>query len=186
MPKFLLPPETLGNLLSYDECTGGLFWRERQLCLFNATFGRSQEHSCAQWNARHAGAEAFISKDTHGYKNGKIFGKTYLAHRVIIAITSGQWPDFDVDHINGDRSDNRIENLRCATRRQNSFNRKVRRESSSGVKGVSRAQTGKKWVARIQASGERLQIGRFGCITAAMIAYELASRDLHGIFGRRA
>jgi hypothetical protein len=184
MKKNLPSPEILRKILRYDPEAGKLFWRQRPVEMFNDTAGRSRDHACAQWNAKLSGKEALISVDGYGYKFGRIFGSNYRAHRVIFAIITGAWPDDEVDHIDGNRCNNRRENLRSASRMQNSYNRKTRLENVCGLKGVRSASGSRRWTARIQSNGKRLFLGSFGCKTAAHFAYVKASVQMHGEFGR--
>lgn len=96
----MVDPSELKQLLRYEPETGKLYWLERA----------STSQHAATWNARFAGKEVF-SISGQGYREGKIYGARYSAHRVIWAIVYGTWPD-QVDHINGDRLDNRLINLR--------------------------------------------------------------------------
>ena len=120
MPKRELPsPELLRKLLRYEPETGKLFWRKRPPDMF------PRESRGLSWNTRYAGAEAFKDKHERGYKRGSIFGKTFRAHRAIWAMVHGHWPPEDVDHINGDTSDNRLENLRAVSRQENLKNQRL-------------------------------------------------------------
>lgn len=165
MTKQDLPsPETLRKLLRYDPDTGKLFWRKRHLLYFK------NERDMTSWNAKNSGNEAFTSYDGHGYKRGAIFRKHYPAHRVSYAIYHGTWPEGDIDHINGIRDDNRIKNLRSASRSENAKNQKLRRNSKTGNIGVHWYKRLKKWVARGTIEGRCKHIGVYGCKTAAIIA----------------
>lgn len=77
------------------------------------------------------------STDKGGYTRVKINGKTYLEHRLVWLLHKGVWPTGQLDHINGDRSDNRIENLREASNGQNRANSKVNKNNlSTGIEGI--------------------------------------------------
>ena len=103
-------PELLRQLLRYDEATGKLYWRERSLDLFDD--GKwSAEQRCNNWNSRFSGREAG-TLNTTGYINVCLFGKHYAAHRVVWTMLKNNPPLGQIDHINGNRCDNRIENLR--------------------------------------------------------------------------
>lgn len=148
MTKELPSIEMLRKLLRYEASTGKLFWEKRAVNLFND--GKQPvEMTCFHWNRTWAGKEAFTANDGNGYKQGRIFGKSYRAHRIIWAIAYGYWPD-EVDHINGVRSDNRICNLRDVDRTSNCRNLSVRSNNTSGVVGVSWDKTYKKWHSRIR------------------------------------
>lgn len=159
MAKIDLPsPEVLRQLLRYDPETGGLIWRPRGI---------------ASWDARWADKPAFTAS-SNGYRVGHLHCRLIMAHRVIWAIAHGAWPAFDIDHINGDRSDNRLVNLRSVTRQENLRNSKVARHNTSGVRGVSRATGGKKWKACIGAGNRTIHLGRFDSFEEAVAARRMA------------
>jgi hypothetical protein len=109
------------------------------------------------WKTRSAGKEALTATGSHGYRCGPVLSNLLLAHRVIWALQTGEWPQQHIDHINGDKQDNRWENLRCVSRRSNMRNRKLSSNNSSGCHGVSRVSKGEGWRARIHtAAGEKL------------------------------
>lgn len=120
------------------------------------------------------------------HPNGGIYlragGKIYLAHRLAWLLTHGAMPDFEIDHINGNRSDNRLCNLRAATHAQNSRNRKLNANSTTGLKGVSRQ--GGKFQASIRHDGKIIYLGIFGTPEAAHRAYCAAAVEYHGEFAR--
>lgn len=164
-----MTPEVIKNLLAYCPRTGRLFWRYR-------------DGMAGSWNTRFAGKEAFTSVDGGGYRSGRIFNKTYRAHRVIWAMQTGAWPEDEVDHINGDRADNRWSNLREATHSQNLKNRKLHLSSPVGVTGIGRKRG--KWRARITHNGIQIHIGTYHRIEDAISARLEMSAKLHGEFSR--
>ena len=91
--------------------------------------------------------QQFGTRHIYGYRQGSLKGKRYKEHRLIWLYHYGEWPKECIDHINGIRDDNRIENLREATNQQNQFNRKSEKDSSSQYKGVSWCKLSKKWRA---------------------------------------
>jgi hypothetical protein len=99
MTKELPSPDLLRKLLRYEPETGKLFWRERDREFFKS------DRDYKVWNIRFAGKEAFTASDC-GYKTGKVFGKTYRAHRIIWALQTGAWPRDEIDHIDQDKSNN--------------------------------------------------------------------------------
>lgn len=155
MAKRPLPtPEELRQLLRYEPETGKLYWRERPLSAFSVNAkGRA-------WNNRFAGKEAFTAS-LKGYKVGGFDGKGYRAHRVAWAIYFGKWPADQLDHINGDRSDNRIKNLRNVTNAENARNRCRQGHNNSGHTGVHWHKRDKKWSARVKVGGQDRYIGCF-------------------------
>lgn len=184
--KPLPPQEVLRQLLRYEPETGKLFWKERPVGMFTATESRTQSHAQAHWNARHAGKEAMIGNHNTGYKWGRIFGRPYLAHRVIWKLVHGYDPAEQIDHINGDRSDNRISNLREASALENGKNGGMRRNNSSGYKGVCWVKRDRRWAAAITSDGKHISLGHHRCPTAAAVAYRKAAQRLHGAFMRSA
>lgn len=106
--------------------------------------------------------------------------KALLMHRAILNAPDG----IEVDHINRDGIDNRRCNLRLVTKAQNRQNAKLRKDNSVGVKGVHFDKQHKKFRARIQANGKRIEIGLFKTAESAMAAYEQAARVYHGEFAR--
>lgn len=155
-------PETLRKLLSYDPDTGLLTWRRRPIEMF------ATEQAGKSWNARLCGKPAFTSDHSKGYRQGMIFNKPYLAHRVVYAIYYGTWPTSQIDHINGNRSDNRISNLRSVTNAENARNTKKRSNNTSGYSGVSWDSTEGKWRSSIKAQGKRRHLGYFTDIEDAI------------------
>ena len=180
--KSLPSQEVLRQLLRYEPDTGKLFWKKRSLNFFKGTQARSKEHACAHWNARHAGKEALIGTSL-GYRWGRILGTPYLAHRIIWVLSVGSEPNM-IDHINGDRSDNRISNLRSVTSAQNGKNHGMNKNNSSGFKGVSWVERDQRWMAYITCDRKRVSLGHHKCPTAAHLAYCRASFALHGEFAR--
>lgn len=180
--RILPTPEQLRKLLRYEPDTGKLFWLPRPQEMFTAG-NTSAAANCAAWNKRQAGAEAFIS-DSHGYRSGGIFGVKMLAHRVIWAIFYGEWPDFEVDHVNLIRSDNRIANLRRASSSENKHNTRMQANNTSGYKGVTWHRQRGKWAAQIFFEGRHKSLGLYESADAAHAAYCAAAEKYHGDFAR--
>lgn len=185
--KPLPSPEVLRQLLDCDPETGILTWRWRDPKWFKSG-KRTQEHIAAIWNNQNAGAVAFTHTNDAGYKCGRVFNILLRAHRVIWAMEMGEWPSEEVDHINGDRSDNRLCNLRAVSRAENSKNVSVHKDNSVGIIGVSWYPRLEKWCARICVDGERHHIGVYGCIGQAIRARKQAERahGFHENHGRTA
>lgn len=99
-------------------------------------------------------------------------------------VLHGHWPDNEIDHINGDKTDNRACNLRLATHAQNMRNRPMKPGNKSGAKGVSWHKTNRKWVAQIQVNRRKKTIGYYITIEDAAAAYARESEAMHGEFGR--
>jgi hypothetical protein len=122
--------------------------------------------------------------DTRGYLRLEIDGRQYAAHRLAWLHMTGEWPPADIDHINGERTDNRWSNLRLATRAQNIRNSRRRSTNTTGFKGVSWQSARKKWVAAITVNGIKRSLGRFDCPAEAHAAYVRAAEKYHGEFAR--
>lgn len=119
-----------------------------------------------------AGAPAGFFRGT-GYIGVSVRNRTYPAHRIAWLITYGHWPTGEIDHIDGDKANNRLANLRDVPKSINGHNRPVRRGSASGVKGVSPKKG--RWVAQICVDGVRHRLGSFTTKEAAGEAYRLAA-----------
>lgn len=119
-----------------------------------------------------------------GYRQVCISNSTYLMHRVIFAMHHGYLPD-TVDHINGDRGDNRIENLRAANRFENQWNTAKPRNNTSGIKGLILDKNTGKWRAQCRING-KLHIKRFDTKQEA-VNHLVTLRQAHqGEFARHA
>jgi len=161
MAKKPLPcPTVLRQLLRYEAETGKLFWKERSP-IWVKSGKRSSSTQCAVWNAKYAGEEAFKFVTPYGYLSGKVFNKSHLAHRVVWAIFFGAWPSQHIDHINGDRLDNRIKNLRDVSQAENNRNLSLSKINTSGFTGVYWCARDKWWVSKIKVSGRDRFLGNY-------------------------
>lgn len=160
MPKSLPNIEVLRKLLLYDPGSGILFWRPRGVL---------------SWDARYAGKRAF-SDNGQGYLAGTIKGRAVKAHRVAWAMHHGEWPKLQIDHINGIRSDNRIDNLREVSNRQNAQNRRRQLRNKTGVTGVQWREKDQKWWASIGVNWEVKSLGLFDRFEDAVAARRMAER----------
>jgi len=178
--EMAVTPEMAQALLSYDAETGKLYWKPRPVEMFSD--GRhTAAHSCAKWNAKHAGKEAFTSA-SGGRPEGRIFGRGFRAHRVIWAIVTGEWPKEEIDHKDRNPLNNRFDNLRPCTHRQNLMNQSSTAGSTSAFIGVSFSRSRKKWIAQISPSRRRIYLGRFDREEDAAMAYDAAARQHFGEF----
>lgn len=176
--KILPTPEQLRELLRYDPETGKLYWKERPEGMF------STHRSFRTWNTRFGGEEAFTATSTQGYKVGSVFDSLLRAHRVAWAIFYGEWPSDQVDHLNSNRSDNRIINLRGADSYQNRRNSGKRWNNTSGYKGVMWNKQKRKWQAEIKAGSIRKHLGFFENPKDGYAAYCRAADKIHGEFAQ--
>lgn len=183
-PVFI-PIDVLHQLLICDADGGVLTWRRRDAEMFEPTLKQSAAHRAAIWNGRNAGKPALTYVMTGGYLGGTILGRGNVrAHRVIWAMHTGAWPSEMIDHINGDRADNRICNLRQATLSQNHCNRASKPGSSSAHLGVFWNSRNRGWTAAIKKDSQRQYLGTFACEEDAALAYNLAAAEMHGEFAR--
>lgn len=107
-------------------------------------------------------------------------GATEFVHRIIFEMFNGD-TELGIDHIDGDKINNCIENLRAATKSENARNTLSHKDSTLGLKGVDLLPTGK-YRARIRVHGVTHQLGHFDTPEEALSAYNAASRSLHGEF----
>jgi hypothetical protein len=118
-----------------------------------------------------------------GYMSCSIVGTMFLVHRAIFLMHHGYLPKY-VDHIDGNRLNNRIENLRPATVYENAQNQKLFKNNTSGVKGVSWNKLMNKWEANITYDGTRERLGWFNSIDEAKKVIDKARTTLHGDFAK--
>lgn len=157
--------------LSYDAETGYLVWKPRV-------------DDRRGWNKRYAGRRAG-SASAGGYVELSIDGEAYLAHRIIWLMVHGEWPDI-IDHIDRDRLNNRLSNLRNVGDTENARNASMRSHNSSGATGVYWGRQNKKWIAQIVVNRKTIYLGGFDTVPAASAAYQAAKIKYHpdAILGR--
>jgi hypothetical protein len=151
--------------------------------MFEVKGQRGQEGSCANWNSRYAGKPAMTYIGAHGYRCGNLLGSVRLLHRVAMALILDSWGFDFVDHINGNKLDNRACNLRPCSNAENLRNSAPRRGSST-FKGVCFHKQNKNWVASITLDGQTRHLGSFSSEIDAAKAYDAAATQLHGEYAR--
>ncbi|SAK95749.1 HNH endonuclease [Caballeronia temeraria] len=159
-----LTAERVRDLLHYEVVTGRFYWKK-----------------CARigFQSKRAGTQV-----TGGYTGIKVDGTRYQAHRLAWLWVTGQWPSELIDHENGSPGCNAWHNLRDATPEQNQWNKRVHRNSTSGVKGVSWSKEREKWVAQVCVGGKNRNMGRYATFEEAVAAIQTARAKLHGEFAR--
>lgn len=151
------------DILDYDPDTGLFTWRYRP-------------DQAKRWNTRFAGKTAGAVIDG-GYVGIRILGVRYYAHRLAWFYVYGSWPAVNVDHRDGDPSNNRLDNLRECDQSENHQNRRKQSNNSSGFVGVSRRNEG--WQANIWLHGKQHWLGTYDTPEAAAAAYAEAKQRLH-------
>lgn len=121
------------------------------------------------------------STDPEGYRVITVNGKTYRRHRLVWAYFNCDPGNMEIDHLNGVKGDDRLENLRLATRRENSWNTTYK-TNKSGAPGVCWHARDKKWRVSIKDQGINKHLGYYSDLQEAQKAYIEASRSIHGSF----
>lgn len=155
-----LTAERLRELLHYNPETGVFTWR------------------VSNSNRAPAGSVAGTAHGA-GYRELSLDGGRYLEHRLAWFYVHGVWPTAGIDHRDGDRVNNRLLNLREATKAENQQNRAAQANNKSGFVGVSWYKRGHAWVAQIGVGGRQRRIGLFDTPEAAHAAYLAAKKQLH-------
>jgi hypothetical protein len=115
-----------------------------------------------------------------GYWSVWMDGVNIQAHRVVWALTHGEWPPGLLDHADRDRTNNRPDNLRLATSSQNAGNTTKRK--GPGIRGVSKAKGCDRWTAKICMNKKKVYLGIFKTPEEASSAYEQAASKHYGEF----
>jgi hypothetical protein len=152
--------DRLKSLLTYDPDTGEFRWRVQ-------TSSRTP-----------VGAVAGCA-DAYGYVVIRVDKVLHKAHRLAWLYVHGVWPDKNIDHVNQTPGDNRIANLRKADQHENNQNRRLQRNSQSGVTGVSWNKTHNMWQARIHTRKKCVSLGFHKTKDAAILARAAAERELY-------
>ena len=156
--------DELHQLLTYHRQTGHLYWK------------------VTSSNRAPAGSRAGSFHKPSGYRIVHVGKVAYREHRLAWLLEHGSLPQ-EIDHINGIRHDNRMENLRAVDRSGNNQNRAVQTNNTSGMTGVSYSKSHQKWRARIKIGGKEKHLGRFATLEAAAEAYEIAKSKFHTTHG---
>lgn len=151
------------TMIDYDPGTGRFTWLVNRGVAQKGAPAGCTKVSCRLTNRK--------------YLNIGIFNKRFKAHRLAWALVNGEWPRCEIDHIDGDSLNNRISNLRLATRRENSRNLKLNRANSSGFNGVSFCRSRNKWLAQIGVNGKTINLGRYDSLIDAVAARIRADID---------
>jgi hypothetical protein len=171
----------LRELIAYNPETGEMRWLPRPREAFK------RESNFKAWNKHSAGKLAVNTPEREGYRHGDILGRTYKAHRVAWALYHGEWPADQIDHINGDKADNRIANLRVVSNAENNKNTSISKRNKTGVLGVFYDKKNNVYLASICQNAQVINLGRFQTKEEAARARKQAERDLgfHENHGRQ-
>jgi hypothetical protein len=155
-------PGKLKSLFDYNPQTGDIHWRQTRR-------GRTRDDGLVQ------------SLSSQGYLRAKVGGVQIQAHRIAWAIAYGAWPAGVIDHINGNKVDNRLANPRDVSVRVNTENQREAqsRNTHSRLLGASWRPASGVWVARIRVAGRERYLGAFASDVDAHAAYVAAKRSLH-------
>ncbi len=159
------------RLIEIDPCTGLMTWKIRPEDMF------PNIRSAKVWNSRYSGRSAMRNPGKNGYYYGYILGEMMVAHRVAWAAYYGEWPDMDIDHIDGNRKNNSKSNLRLLSRQDNLRNRGKCRRNTSGVVGVYWHKAARKWRAFIKVGDKQVHLGLFEEKEKAVIARKKAEEE---------
>ena len=160
----MLTLQRLQELLRYEPMTGNFYWLTKRpgTKIGSVAGGLTTK------------GYVVIRIDNHGYK----------AHRLAWMYIHGTWPAEHIDHIDGDRSNNRLTNLREATETQNKYNMGLSPLNTSGRKGVKPTKNKSRYVASIRINGKLVHLGVYDTLELASEAYEKAAKNLHGVYYR--
>ena len=165
--------ERASELVCYCPDSGRLTWRARPDSAFSSV------RVARIWNTKYAGREAG-QIGSRGYREVWLDGHIYKGHRIAWLMAKGQWPDGDIDHVNGDRSDNRLCNLRDVSRSVNAQNqRRAKATNVSGLLGVSYRKRTNRYLAQITLGERCVYLGSFETAEKAHEAYLNAKRASH-------
>jgi hypothetical protein len=154
--------EKLISLLDYNMDTGIFTWKVNR-------------------GSKHIGDTAG-GLTSEGYSRLMVDGIEYRAHRLAWFYCFKEWPELEIDHIDGNRSNNRLDNLREATRTENSYNTGIKSTNITGIKGITFYKRTGKYQAKIRIKGKVTHLGYFDSADKAKTAYEQKAKEIQGEF----
>jgi hypothetical protein len=160
-----LTSDYVRSVLDYDQHSGVFVWKVRR-------------------GSRAKAGDIAGSVSAKGYRYIRLDGKLRLEHRLAWLVQAGTVPSEYIDHLNGDRDDNRFSNLRPASPSQNLANARIPKNNTSGLKGVSFDRSRGVWEANISAKGKKKRLGRFRDKESAHEAYRRAAVEQYSEFAR--
>ena len=156
-----LTAKYMESILDYNPETGELKWK-----VFRGSRAKKGQI-----------AGCTVAYKNNRYRKLQINKKNYFAHRIIYCLMTDEWPEYEIDHIDGNGLNNKWANLRAATRSQNNMNRK-------GLKGVTWDKGRKKWFAKIKKNHKQYFLGRYNNKEDAIQAYNKAALKHFGEFAK--
>jgi HNH endonuclease/AP2 domain len=169
--KNSITQEELRRLLHYDPETGWFTWRVAR----NSYAGRAKPGA----RAGTIGQNQYKAP----WRQITLRRVRYKEHRLAWLYVTGEWPPQEIDHINRDATDNRLANLRLASRAQNQANTHRAKKTLSGLKGAYRGKAGR-WFSHISVNRRLIKLGRFDTAEEAHAAYCEAAKLYYGEFAR--
>lgn len=163
MAKPIIQHDILISMLAYDAVTGVFTWKIKA--------GKSGIGKVAGRVGR------------LGYRQIRVRGTHYLAHRLAWYYVHGEWPRLDIDHIDTNKDNNAISNLRLATQSENMANRGLTRSNTTGFKGIQSRPNGR-WRASREINRKWISLGTYGSKEEASAAYMRSLEATHGKFAR--
>lgn len=155
----MITQKYLKSRLSYNPASGDFHWRK--------LFHKGRENNVAG------------SENNEGYVHIRLLGMSYKAHRLVWLYVYGYIPAGEIDHINGNKLDNRLANLRVVNHEENCKNQKLASNNNTGIMGVGWHKNSNKWRARITVNGRNVALGHHNSFFDACCARKSAER-LHG------
>lgn len=165
-------PALLHQFVRYEAASGKYYWLPRPVSTFKTP------NAAAGFNTIYAGKEVAGRATLRRYRKICIQGRQIAFHRFVWAFHKGVWPSDHIDHINGDPSDNRLENLRVISHSLNMRNRKIDKRNKSGFTGVWLHRDGVRWRATIKVGDNAIHLGLFSTKMDAVEARKEAEAQL--------
>lgn len=175
--------EYLNECFEYCSSDGSLLWKKRPVSHF------PDSRACNIWNTKYSGniaGRTYTNRNGKSYKDVSICNSAYQQHRIVYILHHGSIDkELQIDHINGNSTDNRIDNLRLVDGFENHKNARKHSNNTSGVTGVSWHSQGKKWKASINVNNKHMSLGLYSNFNSAVKARKLAEKrygfhDNHG------
>lgn len=151
----------------YVDADGRVLWKQRDV---NSEWSQQRVAAVLKFNKCHAGNFADGVRDSYGYRIVSLNNIKLKAHHVVWAIHFGRDPEFNIDHIDGNPANNKIENLRDVDHKTNCMNKAIQSNNKSGATGVRWHKKSSKWCASIKKDGVSTHIGLFAKIEDAIMA----------------